>query len=121
MASSSKNCNESTNGGSSNNGKATDVHGQRDGPSFQHQKTISVDWTPEEQAIFEETLIIYASEPTVIRYSKIATLLKTKTVRDIAMRCQWMTKKEACKRRKMNVDKRIAKDRNVHIEDLNQP
>lgn len=34
------------------------------------------------------------------RYAKIAKQLKDKTVRDVALRCRWMTKKENGKRRK---------------------
>lgn len=33
----------------------------------------------------------YASEPTIVRYAKIAMKMKDKTVRDVALRCRWMT------------------------------
>ncbi|KAH9745607.1 Histone H2A deubiquitinase (DUF3755) [Citrus sinensis] len=42
----------------------------------------------------------YASDSAVNRYAKIAKQLKDKTVRDVALRCRWMTKKENGKRRK---------------------
>ncbi|KAI5679853.1 hypothetical protein M9H77_01080 [Catharanthus roseus] len=42
----------------------------------------------------------YSSESSIVRYAKIAMQLKDKTVRDVALRCRWMTKKENGKRRK---------------------
>ncbi|MBA0636632.1 hypothetical protein Godav_025355, partial [Gossypium davidsonii] len=42
----------------------------------------------------------YASEPSIIRYAKIALQLQNKAVRDVALRCRSMTKKENSKRRK---------------------
>ncbi|KAB1670100.1 hypothetical protein ES319_1Z199600v1, partial [Gossypium barbadense] len=42
----------------------------------------------------------YASKPSIIRYAKIALQLQNKTVRDVALRCRWMTKKENSKRQK---------------------
>lgn len=33
----------------------------------------------------------YATEPSVFRYAKIAMKMKDKTVRDVALRCRWMT------------------------------
>ncbi|XP_052288397.1 uncharacterized protein LOC102617437 isoform X2 [Citrus sinensis] len=45
-------------------------------------------------------LLRYASDSAVNRYAKIAKQLKDKTVRDVALRCRWMTKKENGKRRK---------------------
>lgn len=33
----------------------------------------------------------YASQPTIVRYAKIAMKMKDKTVRDVALRCRWMT------------------------------
>jgi hypothetical protein len=32
----------------------------------------------------------YANEPGIMEYIKIAATLPDKTVRDVAMRCQWM-------------------------------
>jgi hypothetical protein len=31
----------------------------------------------------------YAHEPTIIKYIKIAAMLPTKTIRDVALRCWW--------------------------------
>ncbi|EPS72610.1 hypothetical protein M569_02154, partial [Genlisea aurea] len=61
----------------------------------QQQQTISLDWTPQEQAILEEGLITFGCESSIIRYAKIAVLLKNKSVRDVAFRCRWMAKKES--------------------------
>ncbi|KAG6395491.1 hypothetical protein SASPL_146136 [Salvia splendens] len=94
---------------SSYNGSS--VHGEWGVPTFQHQQTISMDWTPEEQALLEEGLSNYATESNIIRYAKIAVQLKNKTVRDVALRCRWMTKKEISKRRKDDFNARKSKDR----------
>ncbi|MBA0878557.1 hypothetical protein Goshw_017252 [Gossypium schwendimanii] len=56
----------------------------------------------------------YASDSTLVRYSKIAMRLKDKTVRDVALRCRWMTKKENGKRRKEDhISTRKSKDRRI--------
>ncbi|ESQ38968.1 hypothetical protein EUTSA_v10001777mg, partial [Eutrema salsugineum] len=59
-----------------------------------------MDWSSEEQAILEDGLVRYSSEPSISRYAKIASKLQNKTVRDVAMRCRWIYKKENNKRRK---------------------
>lgn len=33
----------------------------------------------------------YGHEPNIMKYIKIAARLQSKTVRDVALRCQWMT------------------------------
>ncbi|XP_042503755.1 uncharacterized protein LOC122080925 [Macadamia integrifolia] len=45
-------------------------------------------------------IIRYADEPSIMRYIKIAATLRDKTVRDVALRCRWMTKEKSGKRRK---------------------
>ncbi|KAJ6983880.1 hypothetical protein NC653_026639 [Populus alba x Populus x berolinensis] len=35
----------------------------------------------------------HADEPTILRYIKIAAMLRDKTVRDVALRCRWMMRK----------------------------
>ena len=32
----------------------------------------------------------YGSEPSIMKYIKIAAILRDKTVRDVALRCRWM-------------------------------
>ncbi|KAJ8511258.1 hypothetical protein OPV22_001692 [Ensete ventricosum] len=65
-----------------------------------HSTAFSVDWTIEELEVLKQCLVTYSSEPNIMRYIKIAAKLPDKTVRDVAMRCRWMTKKEKGKRRK---------------------
>ncbi|CAH9075338.1 unnamed protein product [Cuscuta epithymum] len=68
--------------------------------ALRHNPGISVEWTAAEQSILEELLTTYAKESNIVRYAKIAMQLNDKTVRDVALRCRWMTKKENSKRRK---------------------
>ncbi|KAL8210188.1 hypothetical protein R6Q57_006920 [Mikania cordata] len=65
-----------------------------------HNPSVSTDWTPDEQSILEDGLSQYASESNIIRYAKIAVQLQNKTVRDVALRCRWMIKRDISKRRK---------------------
>lgn len=97
--------------GSSYNGTSVHGGGEWGVPTFQHQQTISMDWTPEEQNVLEEGLAKYTTESNIIRYAKIAVQLKNKTVRDVALRCRWMTKKEISKRKKDDYNARKIKDR----------
>ncbi|XP_051133516.1 uncharacterized protein LOC127253122 [Andrographis paniculata] len=118
MASSSGTYREGSNNhsaASSYNGSS--VHGEWGVPTFQHQQTISMDWTPEEQTLLEEGLSKFATESNIIRYAKIAVQLKNKTVRDVALRCRWMTKKEISKRRKDDSNARKIKDRKEKVID----
>ncbi|KAJ8458386.1 hypothetical protein OPV22_031312 [Ensete ventricosum] len=68
--------------------------------ALKHNPGLSIEWAAEEQAILEEGLSKYASESIIVRYAKIAIQLRDKTVRDVALRCRWLTKKENSKRRK---------------------
>ncbi|KAL3635050.1 hypothetical protein CASFOL_022104 [Castilleja foliolosa] len=127
MASSSGTYKEGANNNNNNNNKLqqgqvsgsnfNDVHGEWGVPTFQHQKTISMDWTSEEQILLEEGLCKYANEANIIRYAKIALQLKNKTVRDVALRCRWMTKKEISKRRKDDFNARKIKDKKEKVID----
>jgi hypothetical protein len=66
-----------------------------------HDPGVTADWSSEEQSILDDGLTKFASETSNLsKYIKITTLLPEKTVRDIALRCRWMTKKEIGKRRK---------------------
>ncbi|PNY05400.1 hypothetical protein L195_g001851 [Trifolium pratense] len=42
---------------------------------------------------FSSFMARYADEPSIMRYVKIAASLRDKTVRDVALRCRWMTRK----------------------------
>ncbi|KAL9340043.1 hypothetical protein Peur_066262 [Populus x canadensis] len=81
------------------------------GSSLKHNPGISTDWTFEEQTILEEGLVDFAEETNVVRYAKIAMNLPNKTVRDVALRCRWMNKKEQSKRRKEDNLARRSRDK----------
>ncbi|XP_059649842.1 uncharacterized protein LOC132295565 isoform X2 [Cornus florida] len=76
---------------------------------LKHDTGLAVEWSPEEQYKLEEGLDKYADEPSIMRYVKIAATLRDKTVRDVALRCKWMTRKRR-KHEDQNVGKKV-KDR----------
>ncbi|CAN4115787.1 unnamed protein product [Withania somnifera] len=85
--------------------------------ALRHNPGLSVDWTPDEQSLLEELLAKYAAESNIYWYAKIAIQLKDKTVRDVALRCRWMSKKEIGKRRKDDQNSRKNKDKKEIITD----
>ncbi|KAF5207068.1 Histone h2a deubiquitinase [Thalictrum thalictroides] len=111
------NNNNTVNGKPSTTTTATDISSSSVvGPvqSMKHNPGLSVKWTPEEQSILDDGLIKYASETPMVRYARIALLLNDKTVRDVALRCRWMT--ESGKRRKEDVSRKN-KDKKEKIID----
>ncbi|CAA7050474.1 unnamed protein product [Microthlaspi erraticum] len=72
----------------------------RESSEMRHQAGTAMNWTSEEQAILSDGLARYSLEPTISRYAKIASRLQNKTIRDVALRCKWIYKKESNKRRK---------------------
>ncbi|QCD88723.1 uncharacterized protein LOC114169360 [Vigna unguiculata] len=62
-------------------------------PGLKHDTGLAVEWSVDEQYRLEEGLAKYAEEPSIMRYIKIAALLPDKTVRDVALRCRWLTRK----------------------------
>ncbi|KAF8061183.1 hypothetical protein N665_1212s0009 [Sinapis alba] len=54
---------------------------------------LVMDWSVEEQYVLENGLAKLKEEPKVSKYVKIAAALPDKTVRDVALRCRWMTRK----------------------------
>ncbi|KAH0924807.1 hypothetical protein HID58_017063 [Brassica napus] len=60
-----------------------------------HLSGTATNWSSEEQAILEDALVRYSSDPSpsILRYAKIASELQHKTVRDVALRCRWINKK----------------------------
>ncbi|KAI9079406.1 hypothetical protein K1719_038705 [Acacia pycnantha] len=84
--------------------------------AMKHNPGISLDWTPDEQAILEEGLAKFTSESNIIRYAKIALQLQNKTVRDVALRVRWMNKKENSKRRKDDLTRKN-KDKKERVSD----
>ncbi|KAJ0091913.1 hypothetical protein Patl1_26505 [Pistacia atlantica] len=91
------------------------VH-ERAACGLKHNPGISMDWTAEEHAILEEGIQTYTSESSLTSYAKIAVHLPNKTIRDVALRCRWMTKKENNKRRKEDITKRT-RDRKERVID----
>ncbi|KQK00437.1 uncharacterized protein LOC100845515 isoform X2 [Brachypodium distachyon] len=61
---------------------------------------MAVEWSYPELQMLNDGLHKYANEPGIMKYIKIAAMLPEKTVRDVAMRCQWIAKKENTRRRK---------------------
>ncbi|KAF3652155.1 putative CLAVATA3/ESR (CLE)-related protein 25-like [Capsicum annuum] len=62
-------------------------------PGLKHDTGLAVEWTIEELYKLEEGLIKYANEPRIMKYIKIAATLRDKNVRDVALRCRWITRK----------------------------
>ncbi|XP_077225532.1 uncharacterized protein LOC143858702 [Tasmannia lanceolata] len=85
--------------------------------ALKHNPGLSVEWSPEEQVILEDGLSKYSSESNIVRYAKIAMQLQDKTVRDVALRCRWMTKKEIGKRRKEEHMARKSRDKKEKVTD----
>lgn len=69
-------------------------------PGLRRDTGLAAEWGFEEQVILREGLAKFANEPGINKYIKIAAMLREKTVRDVALRCRWMAKKEHGKRRK---------------------
>jgi len=68
--------------------------------ALKHDPGLAVEWSFQEQTTLEDSLSKNPVEPNILKYVQIATLLPGKTVRDVALRCRWMSKKENGKRRK---------------------
>ncbi|CAJ2679556.1 unnamed protein product [Trifolium pratense] len=62
-------------------------------PGLKHDTGLAVEWSLDEQYRLEEGLANYANEPSIMKYIKIAAVLPDKTVRDVALRCRWLTRK----------------------------
>ncbi|KAJ1280058.1 hypothetical protein BS78_04G203300 [Paspalum vaginatum] len=69
--------------------------------SLKYSAPMAVEWSYAELQMLNDGLNKFANEPGIMKYIKIAATLPEKTVRDVAMRCQWMAaRKEATRRRK---------------------
>lgn len=65
-----------------------------------HDTGLDLEWSPSEQSILNENLVKFANESSSMsKYVKIAALLPDKTVRDVALRCHWLSKNEDAKRK----------------------
>lgn len=109
----SANPSANNNGSTSNGNGATTANNSGGGAAVQdnsvvgptqsalrHNPGLAVEWAPDEQSLLEDLLTQFASDSSLLRYAKIAKRLQDKTVRDVALRCRWMSKKENGKRRK---------------------
>ncbi|KAL3502218.1 hypothetical protein ACH5RR_036667 [Cinchona calisaya] len=83
-------------------------------PGLKLDAGFAVEWSVEEQYKLEEGLAKYADEPSIMKYIKIAAILRDKTVRDVALRCRWMMRKRR-KQEDHNLGKKV-KDRRERIE-----
>ncbi|CAH8338827.1 unnamed protein product [Eruca vesicaria subsp. sativa] len=71
------------------------------------EAALVMDWSAEEQYVLENGLAKLKDEPKISKYVKIAAALPDKTVRDVALRCRWMTRKRT-KREKNSAGKNIS-------------
>ncbi|XP_052205082.1 uncharacterized protein LOC127809940 [Diospyros lotus] len=62
-------------------------------PGLKHDTGLAVEWSLDEQCKLQDGLEKFAGEPSIMKYIKIAATLHDKTVRDVALRCRWMTRK----------------------------
>nr|TKW05510.1 hypothetical protein SEVIR_7G181200v2 [Setaria viridis] len=62
------------------------------GPNLKYGAPLAADWTHLELQILRDGLEKYVHEQGIMKYIKIAASLPNKTVRDVAMRCQWVGK-----------------------------
>ncbi|KAJ4874547.1 hypothetical protein Rs2_39565 [Raphanus sativus] len=69
--------------------------------------SLASEWSTEEQLKLEVGLEKYKDKPSIMKYIKIAATLPDKTVRDVALRCRWTTRKRR-KAEEFNYGKRIS-------------
>ncbi|CAL5030953.1 unnamed protein product [Urochloa decumbens] len=62
------------------------------GQSLKYGGPLAANWTHLELQILRDGLDKYVHEQGIMKYIKIAASLPNKTVRDVAMRCQWVGK-----------------------------
>lgn len=84
-------------------------------PGLKHDTGLAVEWSVDEQYRLEEGLAQYADEPSIMRYIKIAAMLPDKTVRDVALRCRWLTRKRR-KSEEHNLGKKVNNRKDKPVE-----
>ncbi|XP_021683223.1 uncharacterized protein LOC110666880 isoform X2 [Hevea brasiliensis] len=84
-------------------------------PGLKHDTGLAVEWSVDEQYKLEEGLNKFADEPSIMRYIKIAATLPDKTVRDVALRCRWMTRKRR-KAEEYNLGKKVNNRKDKLVE-----
>ncbi|CAM8950677.1 unnamed protein product [Rhodiola kirilowii] len=60
---------------------------------LKHDTGLAVEWSVEEQYTLEISLDKNKSDPSIMKYIRIASNLPEKTVRDVALRCRWTARK----------------------------
>ncbi|XP_062193016.1 uncharacterized protein LOC133896429 isoform X2 [Phragmites australis] len=75
------------------------LHGPPSAPKYKFVTGSPADWTAHELATLKEGLIRYTHEPNIMKYIKIAAMLPTRTIRDVALRCWWTPGKESRRRK----------------------
>ncbi|KAL9687237.1 hypothetical protein QQ045_031636 [Rhodiola kirilowii] len=58
-----------------------------------HDTGFAVEWSVEEQYTLEMSLDKNKSDPSIMKYIRIASNLPEKTIRDVALRCRWTARK----------------------------
>ncbi|CAN6338051.1 unnamed protein product [Urochloa humidicola] len=84
--------------------------------ALRHDPGLAARWSAEEQVLLDKGLAKFAADAPVVRYAKIAMSLPEKTVRDVALRCRWMAKKESSKKRKEDLSKK-SKEKKERVGD----
>ncbi|URE21834.1 hypothetical protein MUK42_10981 [Musa troglodytarum] len=59
-------------------------------PRFTHVTGLPAYWSPDELRLLNIGLVKYANKQNISKYAEIASMLPQKTIRDVALRCQWM-------------------------------
>ncbi|XP_022956928.1 uncharacterized protein LOC111458466 isoform X1 [Cucurbita moschata] len=85
-------------------------------PGLKHDAGLAVEWSVEEQFKLEEGLVRFADEPSILRYIKIAAMIRDKTVRDVALRCRWMTRKR--RKPEEHIGKKVTNRKNQFLMDV---
>ncbi|CAN1297705.1 hypothetical protein LINPERPRIM_LOCUS23562 [Linum perenne] len=83
-------------------------------PSFKNDSGLAAEWSVDEQYRLEEGLEKFSSEPSIMKYVKIAAMIPEKTVRDVALRCRWMTDKLVESSSKLNVMSTMGQNLSVY-------
>ncbi|KAJ6842516.1 uncharacterized protein M6B38_301535 [Iris pallida] len=70
------------------------------GSRQEEEEGLTPEWTLEEQIILNRALVKYSTEHSMMKYIKVAAVLPKKTVRDVALRCQWLSNHNNVKRQR---------------------
>ncbi|KAI3713941.1 hypothetical protein L1987_72529 [Smallanthus sonchifolius] len=89
-------------------------------PGLKHDAGLAVEWSVEEQYKLYEGISIYADEPNIMKYIKIAATLRDKTVRDVALRCRWMMSKRR-KQHELKLGRKLKDKKDKLVELSSKP